>query len=1045
MNNATDATIYGNEATENRLNPILNPISFLQNPYQLEQLNKDKTPYPVWGMDISYGGFFGKAFEKTVGAFVKPDILNPEIAATKEAYTEKMNKNLSYTTNYEGFDIDSRINAFKQANMGSEGSRNNLAQRIKDAEAKSSAQMGVLDKAAVGGEAPYMAGTRGEYMSMVDLSAYSITVDDGDTVVLKDRTGKEDRDIEIRLSGLDTPETGDHKNDPIDFLRFDQEQEYGQEAAQKLRDIIGAQSGLKLAINREEMSYGRYVGVLIGDNDTNINLEMVKQGATTALPWGQTDLIKKGELMRAQAEAKAQGLGIWQSKRYQAVDLFNQMTGYTQTYNTLTRIDKLAARPELAAYVSYLNSLDGQKGELSQSQKEKLQRLASLYNKSSQENRLMNKQLGKMGVAISGDQITQGSGGFLKGAMANAAATFGKGLDIPGGAGSYVTKSNVTSKDKALIDANMMYAPESPTYDPIREGAKFVYNSSTEFAGLKGWVASIVLDEAGFDYKDKPTELARSGESTNIARFISDWNLGGGMGSTEAQRRAIPTSKDLLYERVNPMQNQMPKWLPSKADDFYIDFRTGNPYQKIENGYYRLPGEGYETFHKELKGLKPEDYPDIHKFKILSSVAVGSAQFYRMKDEMDRRYEQGLLTDYELPIYLQTKEQIQEQSIIKRFDEYKTGKDKIGYSGLDSLRSSFWQTVTHNAELPTESLTFFRPAGKFIHKRTATEDYIATQIQGNDLAMWTKPYDHMIKPAINKTIALIDSGFIPEETLEKRNVNEYFEALEYVKQRRLYKQAVSSGDKDSAYTAKNTYLGNVYGAATLNLDTDVDLTKSYIAFDNETRPYYASFASEQRGTEREKILSLLPDTQAELMSKIWHRRDAINSAQANGDDVGEAVRDSILEEQQELIRSNSRLYNKYTGSEDEKHSSFAEYVADKKAEAVIQKRTGMPSDQFVGWDPRIDINDIKIKTLMIGQEDVREYGFWQQDEDRVNRMFILDNQKSQLPDIDQVKASMHNNSFTKQSIRNKLYHQGISVSDIKTTPSFKDEVDIFIE
>ena len=75
MNNATDATIYGNEATENRLNPILNPISFLQNPYQLEQLNKDKTPYPVWGMDISYGGFFGKAFEKTVGAFVKPDLI----------------------------------------------------------------------------------------------------------------------------------------------------------------------------------------------------------------------------------------------------------------------------------------------------------------------------------------------------------------------------------------------------------------------------------------------------------------------------------------------------------------------------------------------------------------------------------------------------------------------------------------------------------------------------------------------------------------------------------------------------------------------------------------------------------------------------------------------------------------------------------------------------------------------------------------------------------------------------------------------------------
>ena len=31
------------------------------------------------------------------------------------------------------------------------------------------------------------------------------------------------------------------------------------------------------------------------------------------------------------------------------------------------------------------------------------------------------------------------------------------------------------------------------------------------------------------------------------------------------------------------------------------------PYVKVDEGYARLPGAGYEALHPELKGLKPED------------------------------------------------------------------------------------------------------------------------------------------------------------------------------------------------------------------------------------------------------------------------------------------------------------------------------------------------------------------------------------------------------------------------------------------------------
>lgn len=1047
IKNSSDLTIYGSQANEDRLNPILHPFDYLRNPYRLEQQNSTKTPYPVWGLDISFGGFFGKMFEKTAGQLIKPDKLNPKILATKDAYKDMVDKQLSYTTNYNGFAIDSKINNFKQSRMGSEQDRNSLAALVKEREAESGKLAGILDKANVGGNAPQVEGLRSQYASMVNLSNYDISVDDADTVILTDKTGKEKRKIEIRLSGMDAPEVGGHENDPIDFLRFNQEQQYGKEATETLRKIVSEQGNISLAINKTEMSYGRYVGVLIGDNNKNLNLEVIKRGGATILPWGNTDLIDTKTLKAAEKEAQSTAEGLWNLPRYQAVQLFNQMTGYKQTYNTLTRLDKLAMRPELASYVTYIDNLDSQKEELSQSQKEDLQQLAMHYNKASKDNRSMGNLLKSVGIAVNGDQMTANGGGFLKGALVtNATALIGKGLDLHSTESqSFTVRKNVKAEEKALIDANMMYAPQSPTYSPHTEGIKFSYNSFTEFAGLKGWAASLITDNLGFDYKDKPTELARSGEATNIGRQIKDMNLGGLLGGTEALRRAVPQSGDTLYQRENPMQNDQPYWLPSKADDFYTDFRTGNPFSKIEEGEIRLPGAGYESRFKELKGIDPKDYPDIHKFKILSDVAMGSTQYYQMKDKMEQRYKDGTLTDYETNIYKQIKEQTQERSIFKQFDPYKTPEDLKGYGELDRLKSGFWQAVTHNSENPLESLTFFRPAGKFIHKRTATEDYASSQLLGNDMAMWTKPYAHMIKPTLNKLTSITNEKFMPEETRERRNIDEYFEALDYIKNRRLYKQNMNEGNAEEAGIYKNKYLSNPYGAVTLNLDNDKEMTKTYIAFNNRDRQYYSAFSSERNPEEREKMINMLPSIQSEILSKIWRRRDTIENAQNNNKDIGESIGDVIMDERQSNIDNNKSAYSDYQKSPEAKNSSFEEYLSDQKAEKIVQARTGMPSEDFVGWDPRIDINDIKLKTLMIGKEDVREFGFWQSDEDRINRMFVLENNSKQIDNIEAIKRDMQNANQEREILKNRLYKSGIRISSMSSTPSSNDDLDIFIE
>lgn len=109
----------------------------------------------------------------------------------------------------------------------------------------------------------------------------------------------------------------------------------------------------------------------------------------------------------------------------------------------------------------------------------------------------------------------------------------------------------------------------------------------------------------------------------------------------------------------------MPSWLP--GDDYMTNFKVGDPFVKVDDGYARLPGAGYEAIHPELKGIDPEDYPDIHKLRILSDVAPYSREYntYRQKLSADAKYDTGL--QIELDKIIDRVRQVKESSI--RMDE----------------------------------------------------------------------------------------------------------------------------------------------------------------------------------------------------------------------------------------------------------------------------------------------------------------------------------------------------------------------------------------
>jgi len=600
-------------------------------------------------------------------------------------------------------------------------------------------------------------------------------------------------------------------------------------------------------------------------------------------------------------------------------------------------------------------------------------------------------------------------------------------------------KQKVTDEEASLVQEGKMLAPENAKMNLNRELADGSYNALTDFAGLKGWAVSLMNDYTHTGVGDSGLQLARSGESNNIARDLLERNLGGMGPIGESLRRFIPTNSGSIVDSANPLRNLMPEWLPHDPNNYWQDFSIGDPYSKVDRGYYRLPGEGYSELFPELKGIDPKDYPDIFKYKILSDVALGSDEYYQYKDIMEARSVQGQLTDYEQGMYSTIKDQESQRSIQKRFATPLTKEDMQDAGFVDTALSSLWSVSSRLAEAPTETLTFFRPAAKFIHQRTATEDYIATQIEGSDVGMWTKPYDHFLKPFANK---LDPSNDMPEEAQERNAIDTYFDRLEYMKYRNLYKESVASGD-GNAHEYKKKYQATVTGALTTGLDENMEVTRAYIALPDRQKAYFAAFSGATSSEERSQIVDMVPTDIANLYSKLWKRRDAIAGASSPEAQTA-AVMNIVSNEESDLISDNRGLYEQYKRSNEKESSSFSEFVQDKEVESYVKRTTGVPDRNFAGWDPRIDMKDIKLQTLSIGKEDVREYGFWDSDENRLRRLSIVQQEKQVTGQIEQIKNSIKEEKRSSASIKSELYKRGVDVDSVQFHISKTDNLNFNI-
>ena len=195
----------------------------------------------------------------------------------------------------------------------------------------------------------------------VNLHDFHMEVEDADTLVLKRKglMNTLDKPVYIRLAGIDAPEIGGHGHDPMAEWRINQEQPHGRAAAGVLQSMIDRQEEMSLIIDPNQVTYGRYVGTLAGDEGSNLNLELLREGAVSALPWGSsdTDVIDRDIAAEYEEQAYEEDAGMWKYTRYQATREMSKALGTSITHNTFTDITKLAKNPDLAGYAGYLEGL----------------------------------------------------------------------------------------------------------------------------------------------------------------------------------------------------------------------------------------------------------------------------------------------------------------------------------------------------------------------------------------------------------------------------------------------------------------------------------------------------------------------------------------------------------------------------------------------------------------------------------------------------------------------------------------------------------------
>ena len=469
-----------------------------------------------------------------------------------------------------------------------------------------------------------------------------------------------------------------------------------------------------------------------------------------------------------------------------------------------------------------------------------------------------------------------------------------------------------------------------------------------ELEGLTGWAKNVISKQVlGYSlaYSNSPL-LQDSGRATSETRKFWENQMGGAFFSNEFLRRVFPQNTSDV-NRINPIANMMPSWMPE-------NFHYGDPYTDkfMEWGEARLPGAGYEALHPELKGVPQEDYPLIHQYDILAGVAPFSKELRNVRNKLYRRRAKGETSD-EVNSWMDTIDrQVQQRYAVYDFNYVDPNAIELPGSNLTQALQSRVALAVRHAAAPLEYLTpmGFRPVQKFFNNRSPIERYEYERLYGTPLAFWDKPWRDWFRPftySLAHNMGYSDKPYW-RETADQTNA--YFDKLEFLQMMRAADAA--RANKDFAQAFNYEFMASTTLAGT-NAATG-DPVSAYWAMPQQERSFFNAFVNAPV-EDRERILEMVPENEAGIYQQLWRRIDAGDTSLYPG--TGRPDR-GFLKQRQMMVEQ--------------------------------QLGAGVPGEGWIGWNPDVDMDDIKVRYIDNIGQDVADFGMWQSDLKKSMRQEYLD-------------------------------------------------------
>ena len=486
--------------------------------------------------------------------------------------------------------------------------------------------------------------------------------------------------------------------------------------------------------------------------------------------------------------------------------------------------------------------------------------------------------------------------------------------------------------------------PES-RFSPGFLGGEIQYRSR-ELSGLPGW-AKNVLQKQITGYETFGQQMPVFGQAGSISDPIEKFwelNLGGALFTSEPVRRLLPNPRSAIQE-YNPIVNRMPSWMPQR-------FHYGDPYRKVESGFARLPGPGYEALHPELRGVAAENYPLIYQHAILSDIAPTSKQANVVRQTLYSRRSQGITSDAENAFMDNIDSMLAKKMVKRNFDHVKPSAIELPGSSATQAVWQGTQSLIRGVLAPMEYLVpmGFRPAQKLLSDRDMVEQYEYERMYGTMNAFWDKPWRDWFRPAMYSAAELMGYSGKPVWRQNADETQSYFDKLEFTKWMQLAASANNAGDRNQFLRkAQNTRFG---------INPQGDAMSIYKTLPDSEKKFFDAFSA-ATGSDRDRILQMIPEDQQHLYQTVWKRLDS-------GQETG-LYDQGVPSLNMENLRARSLEAEEYFTSQ------------------------AVPKPDWIGWHKDVDIDDIKLKYIDNLGQDIHDHDMWEKQRRSLVRKPYLNN------------------------------------------------------